>query len=63
MRHFVTPLREGYVRSHNKVPIFHKEDDLKIDLFFKDDHLKTITMKDLKKMPQHEVMVCMRCAG
>ena len=51
LRHFITPLREGYVRSHNSVPIYENGENHKIELYWMDKHLKTITMKDLRELP------------
>lgn len=61
-RYFITPLREGYVRSHNAVPIIDV-DAWKVDVHYKGKLIKQVTMEDLKALPQHEVMVCVRCAG
>jgi hypothetical protein len=51
VRHFITPLREGYVRSHNRVPIYESEDEHTVDLFMEDTKIKTLTIKELKALP------------
>lgn len=51
VRHFITPLREGYVRSHNRVPIYEDENEHTVDLYMEDTKLKTITMKELRALP------------
>ena len=38
-RYFITPLREGYVRSHNAVPIIDV-DSWKVDVFYKGKLIK-----------------------
>ncbi len=62
MRNFITPLQEGYIRSHNRVPMI-EESEHKVKLMNGDEEVKTLTMEDIKALPAHEVMVCMRCAG
>jgi sulfite oxidase len=58
---YLTPLQEGYIRNHNKCPMI---DENKHTVEFNNGNKKTVlSMKDIKKLPPHEVMVCMRCAG
>lgn len=35
----------------------------KIDFFIGDKFIKSLTMEEIKKLPTHSVMNCMRCAG
>lgn len=51
VRHFITPLREGYVRSHNRVPIYENEDEHKIEVYNEDTKIKTLSVKELRKLP------------
>jgi sulfite oxidase len=60
--YFITPLEEGYIRSHNKVPHIDPKTH-KIRLLNKEKHITDISMDKLKSFKPHEVMVCMRCAG
>lgn len=62
VKHFLTPYNAGYIRSHNRVPVID-ESKHKIDFFFEDKFHRTLTMKELKTLPTHEVMFCMRCCG
>jgi hypothetical protein len=50
VRHFITPLREGYVRSHNRVPIIN-EAEHEINLFNAGKKVKTLKIEDLRELP------------
>jgi hypothetical protein len=50
VRHFITPLREGYVRSHNRVPIIN-EDEHEINLFNAGKKVRTLKIEDLRELP------------
>lgn len=61
-KYFITPSNAGYIRNHNRVPIID-ESKHKIDFYIGDKYMKSLTMDELKKLPTHEVMYSMRCAG
>lgn len=61
-KYFITPYHAGYIRAHNRIPVID-ESKHKIDFFVGDKFHKALTMKELKSLPTHEVMYCMRCAG
>ena len=59
-----TPPKDYYVSNHNLVPTDIDESDYQLEIFEgKDDLKKELTLDDLKKMKQHEVMFALSCTG
>lgn len=62
-KYFLTPLEEAYIRAHNSIPIIDPTKHT-VQIFNEQTLTKTLKMDEIQnKMKQHEVMVCMRCAG
>lgn len=60
--HFLTPIEEGYIRAHNRVPIIDEKQH-KVEVFNGDRKLTDLNMAKIKSFKPIETMVCMRCAG